>query len=299
MRLATSSCNQGLLVRPSRRQRNAASASIPGTVSVAGWSFFTGKGLSECSGVRQYIEAMWNPVPQALSWARQLPGRCQVCGRWPAQPVCAPCLKRLHTPPHRCNCCARPLQTDIPVCGACLLQQPPAAVTQCVTALDYRYPWDGLIARWKFGGETGWSDLWAGLMLADPAAQTLWRQCAFVVPVPMGPRGLARRGYNQAWELVKALQRHQPGPQSLAQGLVRLRETAEQHSLPRAERLRNLHGAMAAHPHAAVALVGTHVLLIDDVRTTGATLEAAAQALLAAGAGQVSALVLARTPEPD
>lgn len=185
------------------------------------------------------------------------------------------------------------------MCGACLMQQPPATVAQCVATLDYRYPWDGLIARWKFGGESGWSDFWAGLMLADPAAQALWDPRAFVVAIPMGPHGLARRGYNQAWELVKALHRRQPGPTPLAQGLVRLRETAEQHNLPRAERLRNLHGAMAVHPHAAVALRGAHVLLVDDVRTTGATLEAAAQALLAAGAGPVSALVLARTPEPD
>lgn len=186
-----------------------------------------------------------------------------------------------------------------PACGACLLRRPPSAVSHCLAALDYQYPWDRLIARWKFDGESGWSAFWAALMWRDAAAQALWRQCGLVVPVPMGPAGLAQRGYNQAWELVKALRRLEAGPAAMGQALVRVRDTTEQHHLPRAERLRNLHGAFAAHPHAVAALAGTHVLLVDDVRTTGATLEAAAQTLLAVGAGRVSALVLARTPEPD
>ena len=136
-------------------------------------------------------------------------------------------------------------------------------------------------------------------MLQPPEAQDLWARCNVVIPIPIGPIGLARRGYNQAWELVKALHRQRSGPMALPQGLVRLRETAEQHSLPRAERLRNLRGAFAAHPRAAPQLARAHVLLLDDVRTTGATLEAAALALLDAGAAEVSAMVLARTPEPD
>lgn len=185
------------------------------------------------------------------------------------------------------------------VCGACLVQQPPASVSHCVAAVEYHYPWDRLIGRWKFKGDCGWSPFWAGLMLQPPEAKDLWGHCNVVVPIPIGPIGLARRGYNQAWELVKAMHRQQPGPMALPQGLVRLRETAEQHSLPRAERLRNLRGAFAAHPGAAAQLAQAHVLLVDDVRTTGATLEAAALALLDAGATEVSALVLARTPEPD
>ena len=84
----------------------------------------------------------------------------------------------------------------------------------------------------------------------------------------------------------------------LPQALVRLRETADQHSLPRAQRLRNLQGALAPHPGHAAAWRGGHVLLVDDVSTTGATLQAAAQCLIDGGAVRVSALVLARTPPP-
>ena len=81
--------------------------------------------------------------------------------------------------------------------------------------------------------------------------------------------------------------------------LVRVRETPDQHSLPRAQRLHNLRDAFAAHPRHAARLTGAQVLLVDDVSTTGATLEAAAQALLNGGAVSVDALVLAHTPPGD
>lgn len=164
-------------------------------------------------------------------------------------------------------------------------------------AVDYQYPWDELIGRWKFGGETGWSAFWASLMWQNVQARALWRTCDVVVPVPISPQGLALRGFNQSWELVKALQRLEPGPASLAQALLRTREVPTQHSLPRRQRLENLAGVFAAHPDAGARLRQAHVLLIDDVRTTGATLEAAAAALLQSGAAKVSALVLARTPD--
>lgn len=209
-------------------------------------------------------------------------------------------MQRLDTAFHRCQVCAAPLPHAISVCGGCVLRHPPSAVSRCVAALEYQFPWDRLIGRWKFNGEVGWSTFWAAHMLTRPDAMDLWHSSDAVVPVPIGPARLAQRGYNQSWELVKALQRHDQGPAAaLAQGLVRVRETVDQHSLPRAERLRNLQGAFAAHPQFASALTNAHVLLVDDVRTTGATLEAAAQALLQAGAARVSALVLARTPEPD
>ncbi|MFM6985174.1 MAG: ComF family protein [Hydrogenophaga sp.] len=172
------------------------------------------------------------------------------------------------------------------------------ALSGCVAAIDYTYPWDGLIARWKFAGETGWSSEWARLMWRVPAMSLLWHSCTRVVPVPVGSARLAQRGFNQAWELVKALQQHAPGhrPVGLSQALVRVRETADQHALPRAQRLINLRDAFAPDPRHRQAVLAQHVLLVDDVSTTGATLQAAARSLLDGGAARVSALVLARTP---
>lgn len=188
------------------------------------------------------------------------------------------------------------------LCGTCLIQAGRLPLSACVAAVDYAYPWDGLIARWKFGDETGWSRTWARLLWTRPQARALWQASACVVPVPVGPARLAERGFNQAWELIKALNRSADGPRPatlLPQALVRLRDTPDQHTLPRAARLRNLRGVFAPHPHHLAKLSGQHVLLVDDISTTGATLQAAAQSLIDGGADRVSALVLARTPPPE
>lgn len=227
-----------------------------------------------------------------------LPGRCQVCGRWPAQPVCATCQRSFAGSPWRCQRCATPLHHLAPLCGSCLTRATPAPLQRCAAAIDYVYPWDGLIARWKFGGETGWTGLWADLLLSDPQVTELLRSSDGLVPIPISPARLAERGFNQAWELTKALRRRLPAPQpqALAQALVRVRDTPDQHSLRRDQRLQNLRGAFAVHPLLLAKLAGKTLLLVDDVSTTGATLEAAAQALLDAGAHRVNAVVLARTP---
>lgn len=187
------------------------------------------------------------------------------------------------------------------MCGACTTRTTPAPVRRCVAAVDYGYPWDGLIARWKFGGEAGWSGLWADLMLRNAQVLPMLQSSTLLVPVPISSARLAERGFNQSWELLRALLRRTPTPRpvALADALVRVRETPDQHSLPRAQRLHNLRDAFAAHPRHAAVLTGAQVLLVDDVSTTGATLEAAAQALLQGGAASVDALVLAHTPPGD
>ena len=169
----------------------------------------------------------------------------------------------------------------------------------CIAAVDYAYPWDALIARFKFRQEPGWAGPFARQMLQNTLARTLLSQCDLIAPVPLAPARLAERGYNQAWELVKALRRRcspDARPPALADALVRLIEAPAQHRLSREQRLRNLQGVFAAHPLHARRLHDRHVLLVDDVTTTGATLQAAAQALVQAGATRVSALVFAHTP---
>jgi ComF family protein len=227
-----------------------------------------------------------------------LPGSCQVCAAWPAQPVCDDCLQRFAAPRYRCRTCAAVLPGDLDLCGACLTRPDAPPLAQCLAAVDYDYPWDRLIARFKFRSEPGWARPFAQQMLRGPLVIPLLQGCDLVVPVPLTARRLGERGYNQAWELVKALCRLAPGKTgcTLATALVRLGETPDQHSLGREARLHNLRGVFAAHPSHTHRLVGRHVLLVDDVTTTGATLQTAAQALLQAGADRVSALVFARTP---
>lgn len=251
--------------------------------------------------IPKYIDRMQQLRSLITLSPRSWLGLCQVCNRWPAQPVCSECLARFAPLQQRCITCAVNIIGTYTQCGACLTSAEPSPISRCVAALDYGYPWDRLIARWKFGGETGWSWLWSQLLWRDAQTRALWQQASHVMAVPVGPNRLVKRGFNQAWELTKALHRQAgaASPAALPQGLVRLRETADQHTLPRAQRLRNLQGVFAPHPRSTTVWRGGHVLVVDDVMTTGATLHAAAQCLLDAGAQRVSALVLARTPLPD
>lgn len=249
--------------------------------------------LAPGPGGRQYIGAMPFLRSSVLS---ALPGRCQVCHAWPAKPVCADCVHLLARPTPRCERCATPVTGHQPLCGACL--RAAGALSRCVAAVDYGYPWDRLIARFKFGAEPAWAALFARLMVQAPGARALLRACDGVVPIPLTAARLAERGYNQSWELAKAVCRLGDAT-ALArwpQALVRLGHAPDQHSLSREQRLHNLSGLFTVHPTLAPELSGSRVLLVDDVSTTGATLQAAAEALRQAGASEVNALVLARTP---
>ncbi len=158
--------------------------------------------------------------------------------------------------------------------------------------MAYAYPWDGLIARFKFEAQPGWAGPLAALMAADPRVAALLAQADAVLPVPLAPRRLAERGYNPAWELARRLA---PRSRLRPRLLRRTRETSPQAGLEREQRRHNLAGAFAADPADAATIQGRHLLLVDDVMTSGTTLHEAALALRRAGADRVSAVVLART----
>ncbi len=228
---------------------------------------------------------------QGLAW----PSQCRVCGQWPARPICTACRQRFAPIRPRCPLCAAPLEGASPC--PCLAHPVESALAACSVAVDYAYPWDRLIARFKFQGEPGWAQPFAGLMLDAPCATTLLDGADWIAPVPLTPTRLTERGHHPPWELVKALARLHPRP-ALANTLVRLSDGLAQHRLARRERLRNLQGAFTVPIDGLPRLRSARVLLVDDVTTTGATLAAAAQALRAAGAARVDALVFARTPAP-
>jgi ComF family protein len=113
--------------------------------------------------------------------------------------------------------------------------------------------------------------------------------------VPLHPARLRSRGYDQALELARPLARALSLP--LRTDLLRrVRATEAQSSLHAAERLRNLEGAFAGSEGARRRALPAHVALVDDVMTTGATLHAAADALLHAGVARVDAWACARAP---
>lgn len=237
------------------------------------------------------------PVPaKALDglgrWAAAVPGRCAVCGAWPARPVCAACVSQFAPVPHRCRLCALPLPAGVEACGACLREPPP--LDACFAAVPYAYPWSGLVARFKFNGEAGWAAVLAARMAAVPRLAQELADCDIVLPMPLGPRRLAERGFNQALLLARALDRRKTD----AGLLLRLRETGAQVGLDREGRQANVKSAFGVEPLRSCELRGKSVMLVDDVMTSGASLHAAAQAVRQAGARRVAAVVLARTDEP-
>lgn len=111
-----------------------------------------------------------------------------------------------------------------------------------------------------------------------------------IIPIPLHPKRLRERGYNQSELLARATARELQLP--VRETLIRVRPTAQQVKLPREERLRNVENAFAVLPN--TALKGKTVLLIDDVITTGATMRDAARALRHAGAREVWAAAVAQ-----
>jgi ComF family protein len=225
----------------------------------------------------------WTPAP---------PSRCAVCGAWPARPLCDGCVVRFAQPRHRCTRCALPLPDGVSTCGACLREPPP--LDACLAAVDYAYPWSGLVQRFKFSAEPGWAAALAELMNRIPGLRAELDAATLLLPIPLAPRRLAERGYNQALLLARQLDRARVETQLL----LRLRETGSQTALDRRAREANVGGAFGLEPMRADEVRGASVLLVDDVMTSGASLRAAARVVRQAGARRVTAVVLARTEEP-
>ena len=188
-------------------------------------------------------------------------------------------------------------------CGACLSLG--SALDSCHAAVDYAYPWDSLIQRFKYSDGT---DLGAAPALARGLAQVMRNvaqrdtslaqalieaaQSAWIIPVALHPDRQQERGFNQASVLAQALF---PKNSKIRNDLLmRIKKTASQATLAHDARAYNLKDAFIAAPELAHELQGTTVTLIDDVTTTTATLGAAAAALRRAGARHIHALVFAR-----
>jgi len=165
--------------------------------------------------------------------------------------------------------------------------------------MPYAYPWSDLIASYKFGGDPAWASLFADFLLRTPGVSTILGaldRANLIIPLPLSVERLQSRGFNQAWELARQLARQSSTRATPdARLLLRIRDTQPQAQLKREARLKNVKGAFVVDPLRVSAVQGRHVLLVDDVMTSGASLFAAAQALRAAGATAVSAVVFART----
>ena len=125
-----------------------------------------------------------------------------------------------------------------------------------VAAVDYGYPWNHLIARFKFHGDTAWANTFAHMMADAQGASALLELCDTLAPLPLTPKRLGERGYNQAWLLAQALRKAAPGGwagKRLASPLVKIMDTPHQHELNREDRLHNLDAAFNVQPSSGAA----------------------------------------------
>ena len=215
-------------------------------------------------------------------------GSCFLCRGYARELLCTPCeadLPRLE----RALCPRCALESpDGAVCGRCLSEAPAYDATDA--ALAYEFPADALVHALKFRGELALAPLLSAL-LAQRLAGVFAVDC--VVPVPLSAKRLRSRGYNQAAEIARPLAAAARSRLELAL-CVRPRDTPPQVDLPWAERSRNVRGAF----HCTRSLSGVTVAVVDDVMTTGATLEEIASTLKRAGAARVVNWVVARTFPP-
>ncbi len=239
------------------------------------------------------LDSAWPALVHAA-----LPNLCALCGNMSQSTLCAGCDEAYSNETRlRCLVCAVPLSRSRRQarpdyrCADCVNSPPPFDATLALA--DYRAPLDALAVGLKFR---------ARLMLAGEFAQRLARlaedrldssdQPDLVVPVPLAAKRLVKRGYNQAWQIAKPLAKalHVRSSTTL---LKRVVETAPQSRLDHDARRLNVNRAFAV----TAPVQGLHVAVVDDVMTTGATLEALARLLKANGARRVTNFVALRTPK--
>lgn len=200
---------------------------------------------------------------------------------------CDGCERALPTLETHCVICATPLpgaNTDALICGRCQQHRPRYASVHA--PFRYAAPIDRLIQGAKYHGRFDWLDL-LGRRLSD-RIRTRADTIDAIMPVPLHRSRLRERGYNQSLELARPLSKRLGIPLSL--DVERVRATAPQKAMSRPERRRNMRGAFAARGE----FNGLRVAVVDDVMTSGATVDAVARCLRQAGAASVTVWVVAR-----
>lgn len=228
-----------------------------------------------------------------------LPYRCVLCNNAASNQfnLCSMCLSIMPWLEHCCVICANPfksfglLQKELnptQICGQCLKQNPLFQKTTCLFL--YEKPASVLVTQLKFQHH---------LLLANSLGKLLEKKLKalyqnqlpnLLMPVPLHPKRLRQRGFNQALEIARPLSRLCKIPLD-KKSLIRVRSTLAQSEIKAKQRSRNVKNAFECRTD----LQNSHILLIDDVITTGHTVHECCKALIKAGAGKVDVCAVART----
>jgi ComF family protein len=214
---------------------------------------------------------------------------CMLCEAGARRIVCIDCDASLTRSVTACRVCAAPNVQG--VCGACL--RDPPYFDAAIAAFEYTFPLDRMIQAFKFSANLSLVDFFADALAEKISASSDLPLPDLVVALPLAPKRLASRGFNQsaliAAKLGARLQRNVGHT-----AMLRIRETPPQTGLSRAERRKNIRGAFDVRAQNHESLAGKRVAIVDDVLTSGATLSEAAAALKHAGVVHVDAWVIAR-----
>lgn len=215
-----------------------------------------------------------------------LPQDCLLCAAASGNELLCPSCsgEQPRLPENRCPCCSQPTPAGSATCGRCQTQAPHFDALRALH--PYAFPVDRMIQQLKYGHQ---------LAIATHFGEALAPLCRdigadLIIPMPLHPKRLAERGFNQALEIARPLARRCGIPID-ARSCVRERPTSPQEGLSLAERQRNLRHAFGCH----ASFNGQHILLVDDVATTGASADECARTLKLHGAARVTVAVVART----
>jgi ComF family protein len=210
-------------------------------------------------------------------------GDCLLCGAESGpELLCPACIGELPALPESCPQCALPSPAAA-LCGSCINRSPHFDAT--LALWRYEFPCDGLVQALKYRAQLALAGFFARSLASRPLPEV-----DVVLPMPLHRRRLAERGFNQALEIARGLARYRGTPIE-PRGVLRVKNTPPQTELPYEDRAKNVRGAFLCE----LDLSGASVAVLDDVMTTGATLNELARVLKRAGATRVENFVIART----
>ena len=209
---------------------------------------------------------------------------CLLCGVLSKQDLCIACRDNLPLIPlNHCPICLLPVATSL-TCGACLKKPP--AFTRTIAALHYTFPIDALIHALKYHSNLAIAPVLAKLLLEKTYTT---EPPDFIIPMPLHPVRLRERGFNQALEIARQLSSNNK-IELLPNTCARVRNTPSQTGLPWKDRQKNIRDAFSCK----MDFSSMHIAIVDDVMTTGSTLNELAKVLRNSGATKVSGWVVAR-----
>ena len=204
--------------------------------------------------------------------------------------LCEACLEDLPRIKDSCYRCGMPLKNklEIALCGQCQLSPPP--IDYLISSLEYAYPVGYLISQLKFQYQLSHAKIFSQLLLTK--LETYYKQSAMpeiIIPIPLHKKRIRERGFNQALEIARPIAKTLNIP--LATRLIqRVKYTQAQSLLNAKERRKNLHNSFAI----TQAISAEHIVLLDDVVTTGATVYELAYLLKKQGVKTVGVWSVAR-----